>query len=71
MSRAMRMLGLAAAAVGTAYFASTLRSTPPGPLPGPHPDRGETARPPQSRGNSGRIRGRASTPWHAWSPPGG
>ncbi len=50
MSRAMRMLGLAVAAVGTAYFASTLRSTPPGPLPGPHPDRGETARPPQSRG---------------------
>src|SRR5262245_22791898 len=50
MSRAMRMLGLAAAVVATAYVASTLRSNPPGALAGPHPDRGETARPPQSRG---------------------
>jgi HlyD family secretion protein len=42
------MLGLAAAAVGTAYVAATLRGTPPGSVPGPHPNRGETARPPQS-----------------------
>lgn len=47
MSRAMSMLSLAAAAVGTAYVAATLRSNPPGPVPGPRPDRGEMARPSQ------------------------
>ena len=50
MSRFMRMLGLVAAAVGIACVAMTLRSARPGPSPGPHPARGETAGTSRSRG---------------------
>lgn len=49
MSRALRMLGLAAVTVGIAYVAMTFTSVRPGLLAGPSPDRHGSSRPPQSR----------------------